>query len=156
MSSALEQADSEDVLTRRRSRPRVPRYSPLTPVVVLLTLLTAAGRLYLGRAFFTEGVGGGNGLDATYVMEAAGFVVLLTAVYAPLPFLPRDRLGMRFLLGAYALATLAAYLVIESAGDWTPVGIGTVVLDLLLIAALILEGRRVSPLRDEHLAVRHA
>lgn len=158
MSSALEQphSDSEYAPTRRRSKPRAPRYSALTPVIVLLTLATAAGRAYLGREFVTEGLGGGNGLDFAYFAEGLGFLVLLVGLYAPLPFLPRDRLGVRFLLGVYALATLAAYLVIESAGRWTAVGLATVALDLLLIGALILEARRISPLGDEDLAVRHA
>jgi hypothetical protein len=130
-------------------------FTALSPLIVLLTLGAAALRAWLGRGLLGLESDTFPGLEYVYLFEAAGFVVLLVLLYAPLPFLPRDRSGIRFLMLVYALATTAAYLVIESAGEYTLIGLGSVAFDLLLIAAVIREGRRLGPLHDEPFAVQH-
>lgn len=137
------------------SKVRPAMFSALTPLIVVLTLGTAALRAWLGRGLLGLESTTFTGLEFVYLSEAAGFVVLLVLLYAPLPFLPRDRSGVRFLLLVYALATISVYLVIESAGRYTAIGLGSVLLDVLLIAAAIAEGRRLGPLHDEPFAVQH-
>lgn len=138
-----------------KPRVRAPLFTALSPLIALLALGTAALRGWLGRGVLGFESPEPFGLELVYLVEAAGVVVLLLALYAPLPFLPRDRSGVRFLMIVYALATIASYLVIESAGRYTLIGVGSVVLDLLLMIALIREARRLGPLHDEPFAVEH-
>ena len=135
--------------------PRTRLFSPLSPVVALLTLLAAAGRAYLGRSVLVDGPMEASGLNWVYLAEAVGFLILLVMLYAPLPGLPRDRSGIRFLLITYCLANIAAYLVVESAGRYDAIGLAQVALMILLMAAAAAESRRLSPATDEPFAVRH-
>jgi len=80
-------------------------------------------------------------MAALFYANAAGYVVLPTALYAPHPALVRVRRATRWALIAFAAATILAYFALIQ-GQFDALGLADKAIEGLLIALLVVEGRR--------------
>jgi hypothetical protein len=78
------------------------RFGPLQIGIILLTIATAVIHLWL--AIFEMD------FDLLFILNGLGYLVLLAALYAPLPALAPYRTIVRWVLIVYAAVTVALWL----------------------------------------------
>jgi hypothetical protein len=105
-----------------------PRSStPLQIGIIVLTCMTAVTHLTL------------NFPDPIFILNGLGYLVLLAAVYLPLPFLAPYRRSARWALIGYTALTIVLWLAI---GARSPIGFVNKANELLLLALLLRAERR--------------
>lgn len=118
-------------MTQAQTRPHI---GPVQAGIILLTLATASIHLYF--AFLDEQMS--RMAVVLFILNFLGYVVLLSALYVPVPVLVRLRPLTRALLVAFAVATIAGYLyvgVFELIG-WIDKAIEALLIMLLLVEAV--------------------
>jgi hypothetical protein len=113
--------------------------------VIALALLAAA--LHVGIGLRHPEV---TLYDVINLAAAVAFVSLTLAMFVPLPFLPKDRSGLRAVFVTYAFAHVMLPLVTQ---DFTTLTVLAIFVLIALIVALGVEGRRTAPV-DEPLGER--
>lgn len=116
-------------MTQAQARPHI---GPVQVGVILLTLATAFIHLYF--VFFDEAMT--QKFVILFVLNFLGYVVLLSALYAPISILARLRPLTRLLLIAQAVASIAAYYYV---GVYSTLGTITKGMEALLIVLLLIE-----------------
>ncbi len=125
-----------------------PRYSPLVLLIAALTLLTIVIHLFRALSPPLE-----TGLQVSFLFNALGYAGLLAAFLLPLPFLERQRSGIRGLLIVFTFLTIVAWAIIEIPQDQiSPIAIVNKLGEAALIVALLVQGRRTAA-TDEPFAV---
>ena len=131
----------------------VARVRALPAAVCALSGATALVHLWLGaltsvmlatQPELVASLGGAAALTvmaALFYANAAGYVVLPAALYAPHPTLRRLRRATRWALIAFTAATVAAYFAMIQ-GHFDALGLADKAIELLLIALLVVEARR--------------
>lgn len=74
-----------------------------------------------------------------FILNGLGFLALLAALYAPLPFLAPYRAWARWALIGYTALTVILWVIV---GLRAPIGYVTKVIEVALIVLLLLEGRQ--------------
>jgi hypothetical protein len=107
--------------------------STLRTLIIVFTLITALIHLIAGIRF----------TDYLFILNALGYLVLLVAVLRPFAFLQGQERLVHYGFIAYTAVTIIAWLVIN--GDFTnPLGVGTKIVELLLIIVLWLHLQRTT------------
>ena len=131
----------------------VARVRPLPAAVCTLAGATALIHLWLGaltsvmlatQPELVASLGGATMLTvmaALFYANAAGYVVLPAALYAPHPALRRVRRVTRWALIAFTAVTVVAYVAMIQ-GHVDALGLADKAVELLLIALLLVEARR--------------
>ena len=129
------------------------RVRPLSLAICTLAGATALIHLWLGaltsvmlatQPELVASLGGAAALTvmaALFFANAAGYVVLPAALYAPHPVLRRVRRVTRWALIAFTALTVVAYFVMIQ-GQFDALGLADKAIELLLIALLLVEDRR--------------
>ena len=104
-------------------------FSLLSVAIIILTVATALIHFLLAIP---------AGLIAFYA-NALGYLVLLGALYLPIPALARYRRLARYLLIGLAMTTLIGWII---AGERTAIGYIDKVIEILLIVLLVVEARQ--------------
>jgi hypothetical protein len=103
-------------------------------VVIALVLATAA--IHLSRALVAPEIG------PLFVVNAIGYVVLVTLLFAPMPALARRRGVIRWALIIYAATTIVLFFVWGAmSGDWPVIGFVDKAIEVALIAILLSDRR---------------
>ncbi len=102
--------------------------TPVRVGIVLCTLATALVHLSL------------NFPDAIFILNGAGYLALLVALFAPVPWLATYRPWIRWAFIGYTALTIVLWLVM---GERTPLGYFNKISEVLLLLLLL----RVSPSR---------
>lgn len=108
---------------------------PIQIAIILLTIATAA--IHLRQALITPS------MRLILTLNGLGYLGLLAALYLPIAPLRPWRLWTRRILIIYAAITITLYVagsIME--GLWLPIGIIDKVIEVLLIALLIYEGKQ--------------
>ena len=111
-----------------------PQLNSITYGVIILTAITAFIHLYLSFQF-------PNGPDLTFLLNGIGYLALIGAIYAPIPFLARYRSLFCWLLIAYTALTILLWFFF-GANAWYAYLDKAVEIALILFAWL--ETRRFS------------
>ena len=129
------------------------RVRPLPATICALSGATALIHLWLGamtsvmlatQPELVASLGGASALTvmaALFYANAAGYVVLPAALYAPHPALRRFRRATRWALIAFTAVTVVAYFAMIQ-GHFDALGLADKAVELLLIALLVVEDRR--------------
>jgi hypothetical protein len=129
------------------------RVRPLSAAVCALAGATALVHLWLGalttvmlatQPELVASLGGATMLTvmaALFYANAAGYVVLPIALYAPHPALRRFRRATRWALIAFTAVTVVAYFAMIQ-GHVDALGLADKAIEALLIALLVVEDRR--------------
>jgi len=115
------------------------RWGTLQIGIVLLTLATALIHLWLGIVQISMGLMGG----VMFLLNAGGYVGLLSALYLPVPieFIAQRRSLVRLALVAFTAITILAWAIVTN-GQVEPVSGVTKLIEVLLIIFLVLEARQ--------------
>ena len=128
-----------------------PRIGALQVAICVLALATAAVHIYLGvithvmvatQPEATAAAGGAATLGifaALFYLDGLGYIVLTAALYHPA--FARFRRLTRWALIALTAATIVAYFALIQ-GHYDAMGICDKVAEVVLIALLVVEGRR--------------
>jgi hypothetical protein len=108
--------------------------SPIQWGIVALTLTTALIHIWLGIGFLYSG-------GAIFVLNGAGYLLLLLLLLAPIAPLTAYRPLIRWALIAYTAITIFAWLLIPTAAR-TPLAFFDKAVEIGLIALLWLDGQR--------------
>lgn len=100
--------------------------------VILLTVVTAFIHLYLSFQF-------PEGPDPAFLLNGIGYLLLVTAIYAPLPVLARYRSWLCWILIAYTALTITLWIFF---GATTPIAYIDKAVEIGLIPLAWLEARR--------------
>jgi len=131
----------------------VARVRPLPAAVCALAGATALVHLWLGaltsamlatQPELVASLGGASALTvmaALFYANAAGYIVLPAALYAPHPALRRYRRVIRWALLGFTAVTVVAYFAMIQ-GHVDALGLADKAVELLLIALLVVEARR--------------
>jgi hypothetical protein len=134
------------------SRPAT-RVRPLSAAICALAGATALIHLWLGamtsvmlatQPELVASLGGASALTvmaALFYANAAGYVVLPAALYAPHPILRRYRRVTRWALIGFTAVTVVAYFAMIQ-GHFDALGLADKAIEVLLIALLVVEDRR--------------
>jgi hypothetical protein len=129
------------------------RVRPLPLAIGALAAATALIHLWLGalttvmlatQPELVASLGGATMLTvmaALFYANAAGYLLLLAALYLPHPALRRFRRVTRWTLIAFTAATVVAYVAMIQ-GHFDALGLADKAIEALLIALLVVEGRR--------------
>jgi hypothetical protein len=79
------------------------QFGPVQVGIVILTLATALIHFYLNVLM--------GKLDPLFTLNGIGYLVLLAALFLPLPFVSRYRTLVKWVLVLYTLVTIAAWVV---------------------------------------------
>lgn len=109
-------------------RAKSPVIGPLQYGIIALTVATALIHFILA-------------FDITFILNGLGYLVLLGALYLPLPFLAPYRGYVRWALMLYAAVTIVLWAVITGA-SYSLIGYLTKAIELALIVLLWLESRQ--------------
>ncbi len=109
-----------------------PRFGLLQAAIVLAAAATAL--IHIGLAFQFPG-----GIDPVFLLNGAGYLGLTALLFLPLPALDPYRGIVRWLLIAYTLVTILAWLLI---GARSPIAYADKALELLLVVLLWLDWQR--------------
>ena len=127
------------------------RFGPIQIAICVVAAATAAVHLYLGvithvmvvtQPDATAAAGGAAALGffaALFYLDGLGYIVLTAALYHPA--LARFRRLTRWALIALTAATIVAYFALIH-GQYDAIGIGDKIAEVVLIALLVMEGRR--------------
>jgi hypothetical protein len=109
------------------------RFGLLQIGIVILTVLTAVIHLFLGFRFS----------DTLFLINGVGYLVLLAALFLPLPFAKDHRGLVRWALIGFAALTIIAWLIIaEKAWPQAALGYATKAIELVLIVLLLADRNR--------------
>lgn len=108
------------------------RFGLLQGVIVLAAVTTALIHIVLAFQF-------PDGVDPIFILNGLGYLALVALLYLPLPALAGRRNLIRWLLIAYTLVTVVAWLFI---GVRSTVAYLDKLIELVLIVALWLDGQR--------------
>ena len=127
------------------------RFGPLQIAICVLSAATAVVHIWLGvitnvmvatQPEATAAAGGAAALGffaALFYLDGLGYIVLTAALY--LPAFARFRRLTRWALIALTVATIIAYFALIQ-GQYDAIGIGDKIAEVVLIALLVMEGRR--------------
>lgn len=101
--------------------------TPLRVAIIVLTIATALTHIWL---IFP---------DAVFIANGLGYLVLLGALYLPIPQLDRFRSSIRWALIGYTALTIGLWL---GFGSRTPIGFINKANELVLITLLLIEARQ--------------
>jgi hypothetical protein len=105
------------------------RDSLLRTCIIALTIVTAL--IHISLVF----------PDLVFIMNGLGFLVLLGALYLPIPQLAGWRRQIRWLLIGYTVLTIGLWLAF---GSRIPIAYISKAAELLLVVCLLIENRRQS------------
>lgn len=114
-----------------------PKRYGLNPIqwgIAALTIITAAIHIWLGVGFLSSG-------GAIFVLNGAGYLLLLLLLLAPIPALAAYRASIRWVFIAYTAVTVFAWLLIDGAAR-TPLAFFDKAVEIGLIALLWIDGQR--------------
>lgn len=100
--------------------------------IIILTILTALIHIY-----YSPQVPSPAGL----ILNGAGYVVLLAALYLPIAMLSRFRNTIRWVLVGYTALTVVLWVLV---GPRVVIAYADKVIELLLILLLLMEGRKTA------------
>jgi hypothetical protein len=127
------------------------RFGAIQVAICVLAAATAAVHIYLGvithvmvatQPEATAAAGGAAALGffaALFYLDGLGYIVLTVALYHPA--FARFRRLIRWALIALTAATIVAYFALIQ-GQYDAMGIADKIAEVLLIALLVMEGRR--------------
>ena len=130
----------------------VSGFGPLQIAITILVALTALVHLFLGvnltMALFSptaQNTGTGEAtmdaiLAVLFLCNFGGYVVLIAALY--LPVLRQFQRVTRSVLIGYTALTFAAYFAIDQGQALNPIGLSDKAVEAVLIALLVIDGRR--------------
>lgn len=121
-----------------------PSIGPISWVVILTTLATAAIHFYLVPAEFDKGA---TGYGTLFVLTGVGYLAALAVMYLPWPQMSPLRGLARLAIIGIALAAIIAYLVL---GFFDTLGWVTKVIEALLVIAAM--GELATNRRDRGVA----
>ena len=101
-------------------------------IIIVLTSITALVHLVVLNIGIYQDTGS---IDLLFTLNGLGYFALLYALFWPPAFLKGQRTLVHYGFMAYTLTTILAWVAIN--GDFTdPVGVGTKLVEVLLIVAL--------------------
>jgi hypothetical protein len=98
--------------------------------IAVLTLATALIHLQL------------NFPDPVFILNGLGYLVLLAALFVPIPQIARYRIAVRLVLVGYAALTILLWVLV---GARTPIGYIDKGIEVVLISLLLLDALRSRP-----------
>lgn len=104
--------------------------------VIVLTLIAASVHLSL---LFP---------DPAFILNGLGYLVLLAALYLPIPWLVSRRRALRWVLIGYATLTILLWTAI---GERNALGYLTTADEVALVLLLLIESRQTQPLHSDGL-----
>jgi hypothetical protein len=111
------------------------RFGPLQITILTAALATALIHILLAFQFAA-------GVDGVFLLNGLGYLALAALLFLPLPALARHRNWIRWLLIAYTLVTVLAWLLI---GARSPIAYATKAIELLLIVSVWLDWQQTRP-----------
>ncbi len=120
-----------------------PSIGPISGVVILTTLATAAIHLYLVPEEFDKGA---TGYGTLFVLTGVGYLAALAVMYVPWPRLSPLRGLARLVIVGIALAAIIAYLVLEF---FDTLGWVTKAIEAVLVIAAVGELATIRGDRDD-------
>jgi hypothetical protein len=108
------------------------RLGALQYAIVALTVITALIHVFLGINFIPDSLG------YIFVLNAIGYIVLMVALYF-IPQLAAQRGLIRWLLLAFTAVTFVLYFVFNWPNIYSPMGLITKAVELVLIILLFLD-----------------
>ena len=102
--------------------------------VIVLTLIAASVHLSL---LFP---------DPAFILNGLGYLVLLAALYLPIPWLVSRRRALRWVLVGYATLTILLWTAI---GERNALGYLTTADEVALLLLLLIESRQTQPLHSD-------
>jgi hypothetical protein len=115
------------------------RIGPLQIAIILLTLATAFIHLVVLNAMMLANPEYGQ-IDLLFTLNGIGYLVLLAALYLPVPVARDNRSLVRYALIGFAALTIVAWIILGRPYD--TLGYITKLIELALIVLLFIEGRR--------------
>src|SRR4051812_18377242 len=116
--------------------------STLRIVIIVLTLITAGIHLWLGISGLMKGQS--DNLTLPFIANGIGYIVLLLALFAPVPYFKDNRDVAHYLLIGFALITLIGFFVVNRSHIMESFGIAAIIAKLdevLLIIATFMHLR---------------